>query len=74
MKERKRIDFPLPFHQEFRPCKLCGTPIAFSGKNPLDLSTMEKVERDGLGAEWRAESHFATCPHADEFRKKRRPK
>ncbi len=67
---RRRIDFPIPWGQPVRPCASCRTPIVMLGPGrhwgekrvPLDLCTA----RAG-----RAESHFAYCPDADRFRRKK---
>lgn len=63
------------------PCKSCGTPMIWTdtpkGKRmPLDATTLQR--RMVLNAEGQAIvadtflSHYATCPHADHFRKKAR--
>ena len=65
--KRKRVDFPLP-KGDRGTCRSCGALIAWyvhptSGKNmPLDVATT----KDG-----RAESHYAHCPDAATFRRKR---
>ena len=56
-----------------RPCKLCGAPIVFvkmkTGRTmPCDARVLTVITRDGRTIRGR-ESHFATCPHADDFRK-----
>jgi hypothetical protein len=56
---------------EARRCKLCGVPIdifrTLLGKN----APLEEVLVDGVR---KYISHFATCPHANKFRKAPAPK
>jgi hypothetical protein len=47
------------------PCRLCRVTIEF-WKTPANKLT--PLEIDGQG---KVTPHFATCPHADKFRKKR---
>ncbi len=57
-------------------CKRCGKAIEFvrmrSGRlNPVDIEPRVTVVTDAGDAVTGRTSHFATCPHADDFRKKR---
>ena len=63
---------------ESKPCKRCGTPMLWArtplGKQaPLDLGTAQEgymIDDEGKARHVTIyKSHFATCPHADEFRK-----
>ena len=67
------------------PCKACNTPIVFAisdetGKTiPLDVSnypTYMLVIHNGVATAKRSPayiSHFVTCPHREEFGKKKTP-
>lgn len=58
-------------------CKACGAPILWvemaSGKKmPLDARPVSMVEvKEGIGQVIQVyQAHFATCPGAEQFRKK----
>ncbi len=63
-----------------KPCKACGHPIVFlpakSGKLlPINAETVQEgdTEYQGKDADGKGKhiAHFATCPEADKFRKKK---
>ena len=67
------------FRPNARPCKLCGARIFFvktekGSLMPLDEKKRRIIVLDSKGVYMRAEAgyetHYATCPNADEFRKK----
>lgn len=64
----KRVDFPVDraeLAESSAECRACHAPIFWRNKSPLDVDS--KQWRDG---KWWLESHFARCPHADQFRRK----
>jgi hypothetical protein len=56
---------------EARRCKLCNHPIELFRTLAQKISPMEEVLVDGVR---KYVSHFATCPHAQKFRKAPAPK
>jgi hypothetical protein len=52
-----------------RPCKRCGTRIEFWKTPDRQLMPIEVGKEDSN----ELYCHFATCPHADEFRKEQGP-
>lgn len=51
-----------------RACRMCGTLLEFWRTRNEKLMPLEAVPTPGDGL-WRLVSHFATCPHADKFRR-----
>ena len=50
-------------------CKSCFAPIVWIGKHPCDPPVLKVVTADGKVHTARG-SHFATCPQADQHRKR----
>src|SRR5690348_7281660 len=49
-----------------RSCRLCHNPLEFWTTPAGRSMPLEAVQRDGV---WLLNSHWATCPFADKFRK-----
>lgn len=49
-----------------RPCKRCAVNLEFYRTPANALAPMEALVIDGV---WLMDSHFKTCPFADEFKK-----
>jgi len=63
MSEKKHLTFEIPEGTKPVPCRSCATPIYFIPR-PRDPSKKHPVNADGI-------SHFATCPEAEAFRKRK---
>lgn len=66
--------------KEVRPCRACKAPIFFApspaGKMiPIDAAPEKRIViRDGVAhVESTFTAHFATCPEAEQFRRRRNP-
>lgn len=53
-----------------RPCKRCGVSLEFYRTPAKALSPLEPIVVDRV---WLMDSHFKTCPFANEFHKKSAP-
>lgn len=75
------VTFPVPAGTPVRQCKRCPQWIALmptkAGKTmPIDMQVPTSLTLTAAGElvttlRFNGESHFATCPHADEFRRPR---
>lgn len=62
-------EYPVPSNEQARACRSCGAPIVWTvteaGKSiPLSLTKVRVVDGQRL-----APTHFADCPHADQWRR-----
>lgn len=68
----KRVEFLIPTGATEGKCRRCGAAIVWvpgtSAMMPLDLGSKRRLRTISRGYENRAESHFAHCPAAEEFR------
>ena len=61
-------DNPRPSRQVYDTCKSCGAPIVWMNRHPFNAKMLKGAAADGKIQSFR-ESHFATCPNANQHRK-----